>query len=287
MDNKNLKDKVIIVAGGAGGIGTETCLLLASHGVTIVLANRRYNRVQTILKKIQLKSPNGVSFEADLSLSSSWKRLVDHVVMKFNRIDALVNCVGLLVPGQLERLHESDVRRVIGANIFSVIYGIQAVLPIMKRQGAGHIVTVGSLGGIIPMPFETLYSATKFAVRGLSLSLNEELKGTGIHVSHIAPAAVHTQMLITEAADDRSSITFASSPLEPRQIAESIVGVLQSHKREMILPRRFKTLAVMLNFFPKLFAACYPIFDFLGSRRLKNFKENFLPRDPSLLQVEQ
>lgn len=285
MKANMLDGKVIIVAGGTGGIGMETCRLLASRGATLIIAGKRPNGLETLLGEIRAWSPESISFQGDLSLFSTWEGLVDAAAGRFNRIDSLINCVGLLIPGSFDVLKESDIERVVGANLLGAVYGIKAVLPTMKRQQSGHIINVGSLGGIVPMPFEALYSATKFAVRGLSLSLNEELQGTGIQVSLIEPSAVRTKMLGIEATDDQSTITFVNSPLEPNDVAEVILSVLESPRREVILPRVLGRLASLLGMFPNLLAACYPVLNFFGSIGLKRYRKNFLSKKQALIQT--
>jgi short-subunit dehydrogenase len=174
----------------------------------MIVAGREKESLARVLQEVRRTSPQSISVTGDFCSLHAWDELVEAVEKKFQRIDVLVNCIGAIVPGTLETVSEEDIQRVISTNIISVVNGVKAVLPIMRRQGKGQIINVGSLGGILPMPFETLYSATKFAVRGLSLSLSEELKGTGIAVSLISPGPVRTKMLDLEATDDFSTITF-------------------------------------------------------------------------------
>jgi short-subunit dehydrogenase len=146
------------------------------------------------------------------------------------------------------------------------------LLPIMRRQKQGAIVTIGSLGGIVPMPFASLYCATKHAVRGFSLSLSEELKGTGVDASLLSLGPVHTRMLDAEAGSDQSIIAFINKPREPVRVAESIVSLLQRPRREMIIPSATGALSIMCGLAPGLFNICYRILRQVGIIRLHSYR---------------
>ncbi len=274
----NVQGKVIIVAGGSGGIGRVTCRLLASHGATVIGASRKDGQLQGLLQELREFSPESSWVEADLQSRETWEDLVRSVYQKFHRIDVLVNCVGVLIPGSLIDLNATEIERVVTTNLLTIVYGAKSVLPIMKREGKGHIINLGSLGGIIPMPFEALYSATKFAVRGFSLSLSEELKGTGINVS--SPGAVRTSMLNDEAKDDRSTIAFATKSIEPGEVARAILAVIEKPKREVILPKGATKIGLLMSFFPRLFGICYPLLDSLGRIRLRQYRKYSLSETP-------
>jgi short-subunit dehydrogenase len=275
-NTQNLTNRVVIVTGGSGGIGSATCRLLAAQGATIIVAGRQNGSLSRILQDVRRKSPESISIAGDFCCLRSWNELVETVEKKFHRIDVLVNCIGVIVPGAIETMNEEDIQRVISSNIISVINGVKAVLPIMRRERNGRIINVGSLGGILPMPFEALYSATKFAVRGLSLSLSEELKGTGVTVSLISPGPVKTKMLDLEATDDLSTITFVEKPLHPNKVAEAILSVIRRPKREITLPRISTKIAKVVGLSSGLFGFCYPFLSFLGRLGLQRYRRAYV-----------
>ena len=271
---KDLKSKVIIVAGGTGGIGCATVRLLSSQGAIVVVASRKQPPA-TMFNNVSVSA-----FQGDLGHSQNWDELVEYVQLKHKHVDALINCVGVLGPDSLETMSECDVETTMRANFLSVVYGAQAVLPVMRQQNHGVIVTVGSIGGIVPMPFASLYSATKYAVRGFSLSLSQELIGTGIHSSLISLGPVHTRMLEAEAAHDRRIIAFINSPLQPEFVAQSISSLLLNPKREMVLPRGTGALSILCNLVPGLFALCYRVLQQVGASRLRSYRNEFCTSIP-------
>lgn len=270
---KNITEKVIIVAGGTGGIGSATCRLLASGGATIIVANRKNTRLGTLVQELKALNPKSLCVETDLCSLSAWNEVIGTVVNEFQRIDVLVNCAGVLVPGPFERLSEHGIRSTIDANLVCAINGARAVIPAMQKQGFGHIINVGSLGGITPMPYESLYSSTKFAIRGLSLSLDEELHSCGIRVSVISCGPVNTKMLERESRDDHSTIAFVNKPLMPMDVAKEILRTIYHPKREVTLPRTWGTLALLLSPFANFYGAYFPLLSRLGRIRQESFRK--------------
>ena len=263
MRPKDIENKIILVAGASGGIGRATCKYLADHGVIVVAASR---------KRDQASAEAAMHIAADLSTAAGWKTVVQTALAEYRHIDVLVNCVGSLVPGTFESLSDEDVDLIIKANIASVVYGMRAIVPVMRRQGRGHIINVGSLGGIIPMPFGALYSASKFAVRGLCLSLRKELHRSGVKVSLLSPGAVQTPMLDREAMDDQSAMTFATSILKPEEVAREIFNVILNPKDEVILPKRIAAFARLVGSSSRLFSALFPFLRSLGRARLYAYR---------------
>jgi len=287
-----LKNKVIIVAGGTGGIGSATALLLAQHGATVVLASRRIDPADPLMEEIKVFSPGSSSFEGDLSLSNTWQELVGCAEHRYQTIHGLVNCVGTINIRRLENLSGIEIESVLRANFLSVIYGVQAVLPVMRNQKQGAIITIGSLGGIIPMPYVALYSATKHAVRGLSLSLSEELKGTGVEACLVSAGPVLTTMLEAEAFSDECVISFINRPLRPARVAESVVSLLQRPRREIVLPPVIGKLAVICQLVPGLFAICYRALRQVGTVRLRAYRRQhsiqtqlLIPENPNVRTI--
>lgn len=267
-----LENEVIIIAGGSGGIGSATALSLARRGAIVVIASRRIEPTDPIMEEIRAFSPRSSSFQGDLSQPETWQELVGYVERKYHAIDGLVNCVGTLNTKNLEHLSECEIESAIRTNFLNVIYGAQAVLPTMRRQKQGAIITIGSLGGIVPMPSAALYCATKHAVRGFSLSLSEELKGTGVEASLLSLGPVHTTMLEAEARSEQCVIAFINKPLDPARVAESIVSLLRRPRREMTLPPATGALSIMCSLAPGLFGICYRILRQVGNIRLQSYR---------------
>jgi short-subunit dehydrogenase len=264
---KSLHDRVIMVAGGSGGIGSSVYKKLLSFNANVIGISRTEN---LHLKKFT--EENELEYNwiiSDLSSESGWQDSVNKIKDKFGKIDVLINCVGMLIPGKVENLTCGEIEQIISTNFTSFVLASKTIIPLLKKQGFGHIINLGSLGGIVRMPYESLYSATKFAVRGFTLSLKNELKTFGIKVSLITPGPVLTNMLKEESLDPNSAITFVNHPITTDYVAKKIIHTIIYPKTEIILPTRLKLPAFILNLYPRLFDFLFPLFNMIGKRNQK------------------
>lgn len=268
----DFKNKVVVITGGSGGIGSETAKLYHQNGAKVVIISRNPNK-QNLNKKIQ--DDNIFYLAYDLQKVESWQKALKQILEKFKRIDILINCLGILIPGSFEKLNQTAVLRMIDTNIRSIIISTKKVLAIMNKQESGIIINIGSLGGIVPMPHESVYCATKFALRGFTLSLAEELRGSNIDICLISPGPVKTNLLDTEAKDDYSTITFINDPIEPKKVARVIVKTSLKPKREIILPGSMNFASKMIGAFPVIFKLLFPIINIVGSKKLMNYKKKY------------
>jgi len=257
MSVNTLKNKVVLVTGASGGIGNEIVNELSSEGATVVAVYHRNSpRFPT--------DKNVFWFKTDIINSEERDNLVAFCLEKYKRIDVLINCAGFLEPGEFSSIEEIYLRKMIDVNFTSTLIITQKVLSIMKSQGSGHIITLGSLGGIVPMPYSAVYSATKFALRGFSFSLIEELKGTNVKVSLITPNSVNTKMLDYEAQADKSAISFLSKPISPIDVANTVLQTIHKPTIEKIIPFSQSFASKLLVFSPKIFSIVYKLLHKLG-----------------------
>ena len=268
MSEKALKNKVVIITGGSGGIGSAIVNKLSNYGASVVsVYNRNHPDDQS--------DENIIHVKANLTKSEDWDRLLAFTLNKYGRTDIIVNCAGFLEPGDFLSLQEDQLRKMIDINFTSVLSGIQKTLMIMKKQGFGHIINIGSLGGIVPMPYSAIYSATKFALRGFTFSLAEELKGTGIKLSLVTPGSVITKMLDYEAQGDNSAISFVSKPISPIKVADAVLRVIYKPRVELIIPRSQSIGSKLLVFSPKIFSSLYKILHRIGISEKRKYLKHY------------
>jgi len=257
MYNHSLKNKVVIVTGGSGGIGNAIVSKLASYGAKVCAAYHRNITADYYDKNI-------CWIQADIIKAEDRERLLSFSLQKFGKIDMLINCAGYLEPGEFSSLETNQINRMIELNLTSTIILIQKTLELMKEQRNGHIINIGSLGGIVPMPYSSVYSATKFALRGFSFSISEELKGTGVKVSLITPGSVATKMLDNEAQNINSAMSFLSKPISPTKVADAVLKVIYKPTVELIIPRSQSFGSKLLVFSPRVFSIAYKLLHKLG-----------------------
>jgi NAD(P)-dependent dehydrogenase (short-subunit alcohol dehydrogenase family) len=179
-----MNSKVALVTGASSGIGAAIAGRLAEAGCTVFGTSRR------------AVSPGQRSFEMltlDVTSDQSVEAAVREVVRRAGRIDVLVNNAGFgVAPAGAEESSIEQARSIFDTNFFGIVRMTRAVVPQMRRQGAGRIINIGSALGFLPMPYGALYAATKHAVEGYSESLDHELRTRGIRVSVIEPAYTKT-----------------------------------------------------------------------------------------------
>src|SRR5437588_1798081 len=180
-----IEGSIALVTGASSGIGEATAKRLALAGYKVYGTSRR-------------RAPAGQrSFEMlplDVTSDESVEAAVREIVRSHGRIDLLVNNAGFsIAPAGAEESSIEQARSIFDTNFFGVVRMTRAVVPHMRRQGAGRIINIGSVLGFLPMPYMALYAASKHAIEGYSESLDHELRTRGIRVSVIEPAYTKTQ----------------------------------------------------------------------------------------------
>ena len=223
---------VIIVTGASSGIGAATARLAAARGANVVLAARRVARITELAEEL----PGALAVPADLRDPAQIVRLVDATLDWFGRVDILVNNAGQGLHVPLEQVRLDDLRAITELNVYAPLLAMQAVIPPMRRQGAGVIVNVSSMTSRMVLPGVGGYSATKSALNMLSQVARRELAPDGIVVSIVYPSVTATEFHSSLAAGARvGGDSWAVRADSAESVAEAIVGVIGSGEEEIML----------------------------------------------------
>lgn len=193
--------KTVLITGCSSGIGRAAAHRFAQAGWQVVATMRDVSHAGDLAGL-----PNVLVHPLDVTDQASVKAAVDATLGRFGRIDAVVNNAGFGLFGPFELASDAVIERQFATNVFGVFNVTRAVLPTLRSQGAGVIVNVASVGGLTTLPFNSLYSATKYAVVGFTESLNHELAQFGIRAKFVAPGGVATDF-----AGRSLSVTFADN----------------------------------------------------------------------------
>lgn len=169
-------NKIILITGASSGFGKATAELLASKGYTVYGTSRKPTEHPTV-KMLAM----------DVRDRESVKAGVDQIIGEQGRIDVLINNAGMGIGGSLELATPDEIDIQMGTNFGGCVNLCQAVLPHMRRQRCGRIINLSSIGGVMGLPYQGFYSASKFAIEGFSEALSAEVKGFGISVSMVEP----------------------------------------------------------------------------------------------------
>jgi NAD(P)-dependent dehydrogenase (short-subunit alcohol dehydrogenase family) len=178
--------KIVLVTGASSGVGQATARLLAQEGCQVFGTSRDPARAQSL--------PGVDLVPLDVRDDASVASCIEAVARRSGRLDVLVNNAGYELAGALEEVSLAEAKAQFETNFFGVLRMVKAVLPMMRRQGAGQIVNVSSLAGLAPIPFMGIYAASKFAVEGYTEALRHELRPFNIRVSQVEPGFLKTAM---------------------------------------------------------------------------------------------
>ncbi|NNE58505.1 MAG: glucose 1-dehydrogenase [Hellea sp.] len=218
-----LSGKIAIVTGAARGMGEATARLFASEGATVVLTDVMDELGATVAKDI---GGSASFYKHDVSSDENWAEVVGKVVEAHGTVDALINNAGLVHFTPIEHFNPDDAGKIFGVNTVGPMLGAKHVAPAMKAAGKGSIVNISSVDGLRGCNGLTLYTASKWALRGLTKSLAYELGTSGIRVNSIHPGGVNTPMGNSrDLPPDQLAMAFRRVPLqrigEPDEIANA------------------------------------------------------------------
>lgn len=224
--------RVVLVTGASSGIGRACAELLAARGHCVYGAARR-----------KVESDRVTSVTMDVRDEESVRGAVQQVLSREGRIDAVVNNAGIAMAGAIEDTAVEEARELFETNFFGAMRVCRAVLPAMRERGAGHIVNIGSIAGLVAVPYAGLYSASKFALEGLSEALRMEAAPFGVRVVLIEPGDHRTpltesrrRIAASEAYRRRSEIAVARMEAderngpEPEAVARLVLRVINKSR---------------------------------------------------------
>lgn len=223
-----------VVTGAAGGIGAALARRLRAEGCRLALVDLRAEPLAALADSQTTTHP------MDVADPTAWERLAEEVREVHGGADLLVNNAGITIHGAFADQSLRDLDRIVDVNFKGVLYACRAFLPQLTAGGGGHIANLSSLAGRVAFPYQSTYSATKFAVRGLSAALRMELAPMGIGVSAILPGTVATRLLETAQSYDRSaSRAMAALMLEhgikPERVADRVVRAIRGNEAEVLI----------------------------------------------------
>jgi NADP-dependent 3-hydroxy acid dehydrogenase YdfG len=217
-----LAGKVVVVTGGSSGIGAATARRLAAGGARLVLGARRLDRLDPLVAEIREAGGTATALATDVRSRDDVHALVQTAVTDHGRLDVLVGNAGVMPVSRLSALELDHWETMVDVNLKGVLWGIAAALPVMRRQGSGHVVTTASIGARVVTPGGAVYSATKFAVRALTEGLR--LEEPDLRVTLVSPGATATELGhdITDPATRAAASQAQPRTMDPAVVADAI-----------------------------------------------------------------
>ncbi len=229
----NVTDAIIVITGASSGIGRATALACAERGGTVVVSARRSHALEQLAQECSNLGGNAVAIPADVTDPDAMDALASGTIEKFGRIDVWFNNAGVTVAGNFDEVPPDVYRQVIETNLFGVINGTRSVLPYMREQGSGIIINHSSVLGKFGASQFSAYSTSKAAIIGFSESLRQELRGSGINVCLLLPAAIDTP-IYNQAANFSGLGVRPVEPIYPAELAaQEVIGLIERPRAEV------------------------------------------------------
>lgn len=192
---KRFENKVVLVTGGGGGIGSATCERLASEGAYVLVVDRDEASATAVAKGIAPLGRGAHAIVVDLSSAAACRELIEAVIAQHGRVDVLVNNAGLMRRGDILAITEQDWSDSFKLNVDAMFHLCKAAIPHMIDAGGGAIVNTASQWGLYPAPNHIAYNVTKAAVAAFTTNLARDCAPHNIRVNGVCPGEIHTPML--------------------------------------------------------------------------------------------
>ncbi len=191
---KNLEGRLAVVTGAASGIGRALCVELAKSGCHLAISDIDDAGLLNTKRLIEEHDVPCTTHIVDVADKAALARFATSVENEYGRANILINNAGVTVVDPAENINYDDFEWLMNINFWGVVYGCKAFLPMLKREDEAHIVNISSLFGLMGLPLQSAYNASKFAVRGFSEALKMELSATSVGVSCVHPGGVRTEI---------------------------------------------------------------------------------------------
>jgi NAD(P)-dependent dehydrogenase (short-subunit alcohol dehydrogenase family) len=269
-------DKVMLVTGGAGGIGSAMCRRFASAGARCVVVDIDAARARKVADELRGAGHTGIG--CDLMDRAQMEALFDQVAADYGRLDVLVNNVGMTSAERFDVRSVESIEREIGLNLTSPLIATRIAIPLLQASRDARVVTTVSLGGIFPLGETPIYTASKFGLRGAMLAIGLDLRNKGILAGSVLPSATDTRMLRQEAVDGGNSMQFQDPPQQPADVVAAVVSLLDKPRLEAY-PRPGESRLVRLAMLaPNLLPRVFPPFRKRGERGMARYLQELRSR---------
>jgi 3-oxoacyl-[acyl-carrier protein] reductase len=226
----DLKNKNALITGAGKGIGKAVAIALAKEGVNVILIARTQEEIDSVAAKARSLRVKALAIAADVADINSVNAAVEKALAEFKTIDILINNAGIAAFGKFLELEPTDWERIIQVNLMGVYYMTRAVIPNMIERQTGDIINISSTAGLSGNALTSAYSASKFALLGLTESLMQEMRKHNIRVTALTPSTVATDMAKELKLTDGNP----EKVMQSEDIAELIIAQLKLNRRVFI-----------------------------------------------------
>ncbi|QIX59948.1 SDR family oxidoreductase [Hymenobacter lutimineralis] len=279
---KKLRDQVIVITGASSGIGLVTARMAAQKGARLVLAARSENALRELVEEIEDHGGEAAYVVADVSRREDILAIVQEAEQRFGGFDTWINNAGVSIYGRLDQIPEEDMRQLFDVNFWGLVNGSLEAARHLKHKG-GAIINVGSILSDITAILQTIYSASKHAVKGFTdgLRMELEMEGAPISVTLIQPAAIDTPYPVHAKNFMEREAKHAPPAYAPETVARAILHSATTFERSVVVGGGGKAFIEMEQWTPRL------LDKFMETAFVKQEKADYPPRPLSQNALDQ
>lgn len=235
---RELRDRVVVITGAAGGIGRAIAQAFAQQGSILALVDVDGAGLEDLQAQLQAQGARATVHAANVGDRDALRAARDAILAAHGQVHVLVNNAGITTFAPLEAIAVPELERVVSVNLWGVIHGCQLFLPALRRAPEAHVVNVASMAAFVGMPYQSIYCATKSAVRGLTTALHAELVGTTVGVTCVLPGTTRSTLLSKASGTDPQLVARMSELLQkhgasPHKLARRIVRAVRKKRPEV------------------------------------------------------
>ena len=260
---KNFKNKVAAITGAGSGIGQQLAVLLAKQGCHLSLSDVNAQGLAQTVELIEKSNVRVTTQKLDVADRDAMKLWAAETVQHHGSVNMIFNNAGVALGSTVEGASYEELEWIVNINFWGVVYGTKEFLPLIKKSGEGHIINISSLFGLTAQPTQSAYNATKFAVRGFTESLRQELdiENCGVSALCVHPGGIRTNIANAAKMNDslralgmnpeKSAKTFNKLlRCPPEEAARQILDAVQKDKRRLLIGNDAKTLDLIQRVLP-------------------------------------
>lgn len=250
----HVKGKVVVVTGAGSGIGREVSFSLLERGARVALVDINKDSLKETVSMSGVDKTRVSTHVVNLSNLNEVKALPQAVLEAHSTVDGLINNAGIIQPfSPVQDLDFDTIHRIMDVNYYGTLYMIKSFLPLLKERNEAHLVNVSSMGGIVPVPGQSVYGAAKAAVKLLTEGLMSELHATTVGVSLVVPGAVATNIMknsgvTREGSDEKLNHI---KLLTAKEVADLVIDAMETNKLRVFAGKDSKIMNTLYRLSPR------------------------------------
>ena len=265
----NYFDKVFVITGGAGGIGSHLAREFSDRGANCVLLDINQKKLDNVIA--ELKGGNHLGIALDLTDRSDIARAISQISEKYGRIDVLIPNAAITTTDRMDERSIESIEYELDINLRSPLVIMRSSFDLLHKSKDPRIITTVSLGGIFPLGETPMYTTSKFGLRGAMLSMSLDLAAKGIKAGSIMPSATDTPMLQREAIEGGNSLQFMDPPQKTSDVVKAFMKMLDKPRFEVYPKPSESWLVRIAMLFPSALPKLMPLFAGRGERGHKKY----------------